>query len=314
MARGRSVLLTAALAMTALLRPASAGRPESASPRGALLQPYGQLRYNEVAMKAAHNSYQRDETLTQQLEWNPAQPFQAGCRGVELDISQSNDGGAWSVGHKDSYDPHYRQLSQFLSELAVWFRQNRRHDPITVHLDLKHVVGDFPRKLDDYIRAHLQVGIVTAVYRPGELMGNEPNLAAGAQKNGWPTIDQLRGKFLFVVTGGAQAKDRYSRTAPRERLCFADKDVSDTDRNVPNSDACVFFNYNLYTDHRGTWGPVFRRMAGSRKHIIRGYVLDGDTLWNAALSNGCHVLATNKVRNYSWARVGAAPFVKLPPL
>ncbi len=65
---------------------------------------YDQLRYSEVSMKGAHNSYQRDETIIEQLHWNPAKPYQAGCRALELDIAQSSTGNQWSVGHKSSYD------------------------------------------------------------------------------------------------------------------------------------------------------------------------------------------------------------------
>lgn len=200
---------------------------------------YGNLRYNEVSLKAAHNSYQRDEILVDQLAWSSAQPFQAGCRALELDISQSCSGNAWSVGHDPGYERNFRQLSQFLNELSVWSRNNRMHDVITIHLDLKQVEVDFMQKLDNYIRDHLHIGVVTTVYRPGELMGQELTLPAGAE-NGWPTLDQLRGKFIFCVTGNGNAKDWYARSDPRNRLCFADKDISDSDKNDPQSDVCVF--------------------------------------------------------------------------
>ena len=275
---------------------------------------YGNLRYNEVSMKAAHNSYQRDEILVDQIAWSPAQPFQGGCRALELDISQSSSGNDWSVGHKDSYDRNYRQLSQFLNELSVWSRNNVKHDVITVHLDLKHVEAGFVQKLDEYIRNNLHVGTITSVYVPGELMGREASLPRGAEVNGWPTLDQLTGRFIFCVTGNSKAKDFYSRTTPKSRLCFADKDVSDSDRNDPSSDVCVFFNYNLFSANINKWGPVFRRLAGSKKVITRGYVLNGDDLWKAALENGCHLLATDKIRNHNWAMAGRTPFVKLRPL
>jgi hypothetical protein len=275
---------------------------------------YGSLRYNEVSMKAAHNSYQRDENFVDQLAWSPSQPYQAGCRALELDISQSKNTNMWSVGHTDSYEKDYRQLSQFLNELSVWSGRNKMHDVITVHLDLKHVEPGFPRLLDDYVRSYLHLGTATSVYSPVELMRTESTLAGGAEKFGWPTLDQLRGKFLFCVTGNKDAKATYARTLPRERLCFADVDVSDDSNSNPQSDVCVFFNYNLFTDHKGVWGPVFRRLAGSKKVISRGYVLNGEGLWKAALESGCHLLATDKIRNYKWASVGSSPFVKLNPL
>jgi hypothetical protein len=53
---------------------------------------YLSLRYNDVSMKGAHNSYQRDETLIEQIKWNASNPADTGCRAVELDISQSDNG------------------------------------------------------------------------------------------------------------------------------------------------------------------------------------------------------------------------------
>src|SRR5215471_3022247 len=97
---------------------------------------YLSLRYNDVSMKGAHNSYQRDETLIEQIKWNASNPAEAGCRAVELDISQSDNGLEWSVGHDSSYHTDYRQLSQFLAELRAWGVNTPGHDPITVHLDL----------------------------------------------------------------------------------------------------------------------------------------------------------------------------------
>jgi hypothetical protein len=90
--------------------------------------------------------------------------------------------------------------------------------------------------------------------------------------------------------------------------------VSDTDTNDPESDFCVFFNYNLFFKNRNRWKAVFQRLAGSRKAIVRGYVLNGESLWNVALESGCHILATDKISNHPWAKVGDSPFVRSKPL
>jgi hypothetical protein len=283
------------------------------SSREKTIMAYDQLRYSEVSMKGAHNSYQRDETIIEQLQWNPARPYEAGCRALELDISQSSTGNQWSVGHKSSYDPHYRQLSQFLSELRAYSRANPGHDPVTLYLDLKHVAGSgFPDQLDQYIRAHLDVGTGTTVYTPGELMGSAASLPEGARRNGWPTLGALRNRFLIVLTGDGDAKALYARTSPRARLCFADKDMG-ADKKPESTDR-VFFNYHLYSSDKGKWCPVFRAAAGRPDAVIRGYVLNGEGLWNDALACGCHVLATDKIKGHSWAKVGNEPFVRLKPL
>lgn len=267
------------------------------------------LPYNTVSFKASHNSYDRDETLVEQLHWDSEDPWQGGCRGVELDINQSKDGNQWSVGHVGGYSTKERQLSQFLNELRVWSIRNPGHDVVTLYLDLKEVHAGFADKLDAYVADYLD----RPVYRPVELMRNEPSVPAGAAKYGWPTLNQLRGKFIVVLSGDGDAKATYAADRPRERLCFADRDRNAD--QVPESDSRVFFNYHLYSADRNTWTPVFEAQALNAATILRGYVLSGEDLWNDALAAGCNILATDKVRGHSWALVSiSAPFVELKPL
>jgi hypothetical protein len=274
---------------------------------------YLDLRYNEVSFKASHNSYQRDEPFLDQIAFDPDKPYQAGCRGLELDISQSNDGLYWSVGHKSSYDKDYRQLSQFLGELRQYLEHHTDPDPVTLYLDLKHVATtQFPQQLDQYVLDYLGDGTRAPLYSPGQLMGTEPSLPEGARKNGWPTLRELRGKYLICLTGDTDAKEKYAATDPKNRLCFADKDEGASD--PPASEDRVFFNYHLYSSDSEKWEKVFTDAKLRKDAITRGYVLNGESIWNKALNSGCHALATDKIKGHTWAKVGDEPFVKLKPL
>lgn len=275
---------------------------------------YLDLRYHEVSFKASHNSYQRDEPFLDQIAFDPDKPYEAGCRALELDISQSNDGLYWSVGHKGSYDKDYRQLSQFLGELRQYLEHHTDPDPVTLYLDLKHVATtQFPEQLDQYIRDYLGDGTTAPVFSPGALFGTESNLSEGAAKNGWPTLRDLRGKYLICLTGNKDDKAKYAATEPKLRLCFADLDCGAS--QDPISADRVFFNYHLYSSEKDEWEAVFKKAAGRKNAIIRGYVLNGKDLWNNALGAGCHALATDKIKGHDWAKVGDDPFVKLkqPP-
>jgi hypothetical protein len=267
------------------------------------------LPYNQVSFKASHNSYDRDETLVQQLAWDPNQPWQGGCRGLELDINQSEDGNYWSVGHVGGYSSKERQLSQFLNELRVWSQDGPDHDVVTLYLDLKEVHEGFADDLDQYVSQYLG----RPIYRPGELMGAQSSVPNGARAYGWPTLNQLRGKFIVVLSGDSDAKAAYSNEDPRERLCFADKD-RDADES-PESNTRVFFNYHLYESDHDEWGPVFRAQATNPASICRGYVINEGDFWDNALAAGCNIPSTDKVRNHDWAMVSrSAPFTQLKPL
>lgn len=277
---------------------------------------YLNLRYNEASSKGSHNSYQRNETIIEQITWDDTCHYNAGCRAIELDISQSNDGLEWSVGHKSGYETDYRQLSQFLSELRVWSQDNPGHDVITLYLDLKHVATrTFPSQLDQYIANFLSnQADRSAFYTPGQLMGHCSSVPEGARANGWPTLGELRNQFIICLTGNAHDKAAYASTTPKERLCFADQDEPEQPDTAPSSPDRVFFNYHLFSKNTDDWGPVFEKAAKQKDAIIRGYVLNGESLWNDALAYGCHVLATDEICGETWAKVGDDPFVRLKPL
>jgi hypothetical protein len=267
------------------------------------------LPYNQVSFKASHNSYDRDEPFIEQLDWNSTQPWQAGCRGLELDINQSETGNRWSVGHVGGYDDDERQLSLFLDELNAWSDRNPGHDVVTLYLDLKSVQPGFPHWLDAYIQTFL----FAPLYRPADLMGSYDTLELGARYNGWPTLNQLRGKFILVVSGDGDAKEEYAHDNPRARYCFADKDFGQDE--APHSQTRVFFNYHLYENDYDEWGPVFRAQASRPETIMRGYVIDEGDFWGDALAAGANLLTTNRVKNNDWAMVSnSAPFTKLKPL
>lgn len=267
------------------------------------------LRYNEISMKASHNSYQRDETITEQITWNPEQNYNCGCGELELDISQSSDGKSWSVDHVGVYSKDLRQLSSYLVDLTAWSEENTGHDVITLYLDLKHTATDnFPDQLDEYILTYLQ----TDIYKPCDLMGNAPTLRQGAIDNGWPMLEELKGKFLVCLTGDSNDKQKYAETDARTRLCFADKDTPVDE--IPEDENRVFFNFHIYHSERDKWMKTFDACKNRKDAIIRAYVANSEDNWNDCLNSSCHLIATDKISNYTWAEVGDSRFVKLKGL
>lgn len=264
------------------------------------------LRYNQVSMKASHNSYQRDETITEQISWNSEKNYNCGCGELELDISQSDDGLSWSVGHVPGYHKYYRQLSSFLSDLMVWSNNNPGHDVITLYLDLKHTAtDDFPDQLDQYIMERFLVDM----FSPGTLMTNAATLSQGVLDNGgMPYLEELKGKFIICLTGNSGDKEKYATTSPKERLCFADKDT-DCDQ-MPSDDHCVFFNFHIYHSKRDDWMEIFKKCVLLSNVIIRAYIANSEDNWDDCLSSGCNLIATDKISNYQWAEVGDTRFVK----
>jgi hypothetical protein len=170
-----------------------------------------QLKYNDVRQKASHNSYERREGLFDQLAYHA-------CRSVEIDCHTSSVPGKFGVYHDAGYFQTYSSLSS-LEDAARVLREFHdavpNHHVITVWVDLK---GDLdgtahtPQDFDDTVSA------VLPLWTPADALsssggGNNSTTATTLQgairSNGWPLLEDLRGRFIWIVTSG---QDSYCRT------------------------------------------------------------------------------------------------------
>jgi hypothetical protein len=266
--------------------------------------------FHLVKFKASHNSFERDERpVTEQLVWSSSQPHQAGCRGLELDLRESPNLWSWSVHHDEYQGRADAQLVEYLRHLRTWSRFEARHDVITISLDLKAQARNrrqFPRWLDATIEEFLGRD---RLFTPAELMGSASSLVAGAMASGWPTLEDLRGRFILVLSGDEPTKASYAGSG-RNRLCFADQRLGDGDARPSLTEGDrVFFNLNATEDW--DWHGALRWFARQRGFITRAYVANSVDLWSRLLAADANILSTDKVRNHPWARVGDRPFVDL---
>ena len=172
-----------------------------AASTSALAQP----AYSELRQKSSHNSYQRSEALLDQLVYHR-------IRSIELDIHNGKSGwskvaGNWFVYHNDT-EPQTtcHRLSDCLNELRALHLANPNHEVVTVWIDLKDSfeTDRMPQDLDTRITAHLPAAWL---FKPSDVMTGCPGVnslqAAVTGACTWPTHDQLRGRFIIVLTGGS---------------------------------------------------------------------------------------------------------------
>jgi len=276
--------------------------------------------YNLVMFKAAHNSEQREENLADQLTFNPVDNYQGGCRQVELDIWRHDgrtDEGLFTVDHDSPSSG--QTLSYWLNQLIAWHAYFKDHDVISVLLDIKSQGNgtDFPEQIDWYLNQYfIEIVSPNSVFFPASLFLDNLDLVSSVRKNGWPTVGQLKNKFLFVLTGNTEWKANNAAKNPRNRTCFSDHDLPDNTTNVtpPLSGNEVFFNTHLLASDFSSWSktiPPFRA-AG---FLTRGWVIDinDEDLWRMSLQAGVNAPATNMIRDYDWAMVGGGyPFRATP--
>jgi len=288
---------------------------------------YGNLRYHEACYKASHNSYLRQELpAISQLQWTDNAHHQYGCRGLEIDLYQSDKNWLWSVSHLPPYSGSIEdQFSSYLQQLATWSELNVDHDVITIMLDLKKTRfddRDFPGFFDSYLRSNFPV---ERLFTPADLMGSHGNLVKAAVTDGWPRLNDLRNKVLFCFSGNEKRKRLYANRAPKQRLCFSDHKLGpDDDPPSLVKGSRVFFNFDLSDDdlfkdghHEIGGGFVKTKLPKLLKFfqahhglVTRGYGLNASWHWNNAHKLGINNLSTDKVTGSQWAKVGDLPFMK----
>lgn len=242
-------------------------------------------RYDTVQFKASHNSYARDAPLTGQMVFETTHPWWHGCRGLELDLRQSpSDHQVWSVDH-DRFDPN-RLFDRYLRRLELWSDRHPNHDPILLTLDLKKVYsnqGDFPGDLDAYLDTHFDTDRLLS---PADV-----RTAAGVS---WPTLGELRGRFLFCLSGSKGHKQAYASSGT-DPLCFADGDVpvplADRPFELPD-DGRLFLNVYM-----GAWKERLDRLeqlCALPGFVVRAYYVNTDN-WLSAQSAGVNIMATDEI-------------------
>jgi len=260
---------------------------------------YGQIKYNQVRARGSHNSYQRDEDLMDQLiSWR--------LRHVELDLHNTLDGigsedGNWYVYHNIQSETKLKRFSDGLALLAGFQRQVPRHEVITVALDIKDGFDQrenqdhSPGKLDAIIQRFIPR---EKIFTPQDLLrdvNNPTKLQAGA--NRWPHLQNLRGKFIFILTTGGLAPG--SELTPyvsggvsvaKNRLCFVAPEIDNVDQIESDQNANAVF-FNMTVGNSPALGPTVLQ----KGFISRGYGGNSQVEFDSAKAAKNHLIGTDNV-------------------
>ena len=161
--------------------------------------------FDAVYQKACHNCYERglSPSLGAALDR---------VHNIEIDFWDQDGlfaGGrphAWYVRHaafggNENNCSGRGDLEACLGDVRAWSDAHPGHDVVTVYLDKKQGWGNGRRPID---LDTLLAGVFSngAIVTPGELKGTHATLRAAAEAQAWPHMDALKGRLLFVLTGG----------------------------------------------------------------------------------------------------------------
>lgn len=111
-----------------------------------------------------------------------------------------------------------RTLRQALEDFASWSSANPNHQPVMILIEcLDEAYPPAPTKPPKFTREVLlalekevlsQIPVKNII-RPDDIRGSEQSLPAALAKHGWPRLDDLRGKFLFMLDNDGRIRNTY---------------------------------------------------------------------------------------------------------
>ncbi len=175
------------------------------------------VRYNNAIFKSTHNSYSGDE---QGKKGSILHQLNNKIYGIELDIFGLDNFriGHLNIGHEvhlndgnpSELNENKYQLNTWLKIIKDWSDKEKNHVPITVFIDIRLIIEKASKFHIDKLNSIIGDVFQEKLYKPEDL-GNSD----------WPTIDELRGKIIVVLTGEKKVKCRYiEEFSKAKRNCF----------------------------------------------------------------------------------------------
>lgn len=181
------------------------------------------LRFNEIQVIATHNSYHlqpdpvrmflmglvksNEPSLLAYSHQTLPEQLDNGIRSFELDVRLQND--EYIISHVplvDNLGPH-PSMELTLKEIQRWSKAHPDHIPLTIIIEfkldwmilepgLKPVDDEFIMGFDELLRSTLDD---ERLYTPEDFRGKHSTMRDALTYQGWPLIEDLKGKILFVL-------------------------------------------------------------------------------------------------------------------
>lgn len=205
------------------------------------------LRLNHIQVRGTVNSY-IDSPFDVDPQWDYSHlPLdeQAAVQGIrQFDFDLTGDGHALTVreapatngtlcdaffscledlaAYSDAH-PQHPPLVILLGE--TWFQPNDTPDPFFWHVD----------EIEDYLVRALGRDRMLS---PDDVRGGHPDLSTAIEVDGWPTVDETRGKIIAVLNEHGEARARYLERGgldPADRFMWQVGDPAE-----PSPDEVIF--------------------------------------------------------------------------
>lgn len=265
------------------------GSDVESSPEG----PGEDLRFNSLQLRGSDNSYHLPpgggvdvEELNYEHRPFAAQLGEQGIRHLDFDVAMTESIPIDLIVGQSHVDHGTlcRSLGSCLGRLASWADEHPDHAPVVVSIgpDLADTLDPVLRNVE--LRIEDELGR-RRVFAPRDLRGDHATLSAALAADGWPTLAELRGRFIFVLTARGETRALYREgggtlTPDTERLMFT---LGDSLEDAEG----IFFEFAEITAEQVD--EVHALVAARR--VVRTFVDDADN-FDRAMEVGAHFLST----------------------
>ena len=188
------------------------------------VSPLEEIRLNHLRMKGSHNSYHVKtpgvSTLDPENNYTHAdldvQADRLGVRQFELDVHYI-PGLGLRVYHTP-LDPstNCEGFAGCMGVLLNWSTENPQHAPLWLFIEPKNL-PTVVQELDILEMIQTEIAATWPEDRtitPTDVQGDAPDLRTAITSNGWPTLEESRGKALFVLLDKTEIRDLYVERNP----------------------------------------------------------------------------------------------------
>ncbi len=202
------------------------------------------LQLPHVQAKGTHNSYH----LEPDPVWSPSHRYshapldvqleEQGVRQFELDLHYRS-GVGFQIFHLPAIDGESTclDLVDCLATIRGWSNANPWHLPIMIWIEPKDEDADsldpelelLSGKWDAFDQALIDGLGRDRIVTPDDVRGSHATLPEAIEGDGWPTLGTMRGKVLFAMLDGGDARDEYVQGRPNAqgRVLFPGSDSPD---------------------------------------------------------------------------------------
>ena len=263
------------------------------------------LRLNHIQMEGTHNSYHVEPVFSPTREYMytheplDVQAAQLGVRQFEIDVW-------WDV--RDGLRVYHNQydsgttcptFQNCLETLLAWSQSNNQHHPLMIWIEPK----DWPEQATDITTTVELSGLLQEIeseisefwprnltIAPDDVRGEWPTLNEAVLNDGWPLLEESRGKVIFVLLARGDMRDLYLDDYPglNGALMFTLSDLG-------SGEAAIFSLTDPISDGEEiaqlvTDGYIVRTRADSGGEEPD----NNDTVrFEAALAAGAHTISTD---------------------